>query len=265
MMSHEGYVDKIILGECSDVMNSMPPDVVDLVVSSPPYDNLRDYSGYTFDFEKISKSLYRVMKPGGVVVWVVGDATIKGSESGTSFRQALTFIDIGFRLHDTMIFEKNTSSFPARRNGNRYTQIFDYMFVLSKGKPKTANLICDKPNRWAGHKNWGKKTDRLKNGKLQEKQDLNPVPDFSPRNNIWRFVVGGGFGQKDKEAYNHPGTFPLQLARDHILTWSNPGDLVLDPMIGSGTTAHVAKELGRRYTGIDISEEYCKLARQIVG
>src|SRR5699024_4799543 len=137
--------------------------------------------------------LYRVTKEGGMVVWVVGDATINGSETGTSFRQASTFMDEGFRLHDTMIYEKNTSSFPARRDGVRYTQIFEYMFVFSKGKPKTVNLICDKPNKWAGHKNWGRNTKRGKDGVLKEVEDIKKVPDYSPRENIWEYVVGGGF------------------------------------------------------------------------
>lgn len=257
--------NQIIHGDCVEVLGKdFPADCVDLVITSPPYDNLRDYKGYNFDCEKIAKSLFRVMKSGGVVIWVVGDATVKGSETGTSFKQALTFMDAGFRLHDTMIFEKNTSSFPARRNGLRYTQIFEYMFVFSKGKPKTVNLICDKPNKWAGYTNWGKKTDRQKDGSLKEKKDINPVPKFSPRNNIWRFVVGGGFGQTDDLAYKHPATFPEELVKDHVLTWSNKNDLILDPMCGSGTTCKVSKEQGRKYIGIDISKEYCELSKKRV-
>src|SRR3990167_9309982 len=153
-------INQIIHGDCVEVMdNQMPPDCVDLVVTSPPYDNLRDYKGYKFDYEAVAKALYRVVKPGGIVVWIVGDAVIKGGETGTSFRQALKFQEIGFTIHDTMIYEKNTSSFPARRKGNRNTQIFEYMFIFSKGTPKTANLICDKENKWVGYTNWGKKSD----------------------------------------------------------------------------------------------------------
>jgi DNA modification methylase len=164
-----------------------------------------------------------------------------------------------------MIYEKNTSSFPARRNGNRYTQIFEYMFVLSKGKPKTANLICDKENKWAGYVNWGKNTQRDKDNDLKETKDIKPVPDFSPRNNIWKYTVGGGFVTKDKEAHEHPAIFPEKLAEDHILSWSNPGDLVLDPFCGSGTTCKMAKINGRDYFGIDISEEYIQIATNRVG
>lgn len=254
---------KIIHGDCVDILNKQfPEDCIDLVVTSPPYDNLRSYNGFIFDYEEIAKALYRVMKPGGVVVWVVGDAVVKGGETGTSFKQALKFQEVGFLIHDTMIYEKNTSSFPARKTGSRYTQIFEYMFVFSKGTPKTHNLICDKPNKWAGYTNWGEKTDRQKDGTLVKKADLKPVPKFSPRNNIWRYVVGGGFGQSDKDAYKHPATFPEQLAADHINTWSNKGDLVLDPMVGSGTTCVAAKEHGRDWVGIDVSKEYCDLAKK---
>jgi site-specific DNA-methyltransferase (adenine-specific) len=173
-------------------------------------------------------------------------------------------MDIGFKLHDTMIYEKNTSSFPARRTGNRYTQIFEYMFVFCKGKIKTANLICDKQNKWAGHTNWGKNTNRLKNGELQVTTDIKPVPEHSPRNNIWKYNIGKGFNSKDKESHNHPAIFPEQLAEDHILSWSNEADIVLDPFCGSGTTCKMAKKNNRRYIGIDISNEYCMLAENIL-
>ena len=259
--------DKIYCGNCQEVMASFPDGCIDLVVTSPPYDNIRDYKGYVFGeevFKEIVRQLYRVVAVGGIVVWVVGDAVIKGGESGTSFRQALGFMDGGFKLHDTMIYEKNTSSFPARRTGKRYTQIFEYMFVFCKGKIKTGNMICDKPNKWAGHTNWGKNTHRGKNGELIASKDIKPVPDFSPRNNIWKYNVGKGFNSKDKESHEHPAIFPEKLAEDHILSWSNEGDVVMDCFAGSGTTCKMAKKNGRKYVGIDISEEYCELARKIV-
>lgn len=230
-------VNTVYCGNCLDVLKGFPENCINLTVTSPPYDNLRSYNGYEFDFEGIARELFRVTANGGVVVWVVGDATDKGSETGTSFRQALYFKEIGFNLHDTMIYEKNSPAFPARANSNRYTQIFEYMFVFSKGKPK-CNLICDKPNKWAGHKDFS--------GKLK-----NPVPDFSPRNNIWKYTTSFN-------GVKHPAPFPEKLAEDHILTWSNPGDLVLDPMAGSGTTLRAAKKAGRNYIGIEISEEYCR-------
>jgi site-specific DNA-methyltransferase (adenine-specific) len=257
----------ILCGSCQTEMAKLPKESVNLTVTSPPYDNIRDYKGYCFeeeDFKNIVSELYRITKKGGVVVWVVGDATMKGGETGTSFRQALGFIAGGFKLHDTMIYEKNTSSFPAQRKGKRYTQIFEYMFVFCKGKIKTGNLICDKANKWAGHTNWGKNTQRGKDGKLVKTKNIKPVPDFSPRNNIWRYNVGKGFNSSDKDSHKHPAIFPEKLAEDHILTWTNEGDIVLDPFMGSGTTCKMAKKNGRKYIGIDMSEEYCALAKSII-
>ena len=247
---------------CLEGMRLLPDNYVDLTVTSPPYDDLRKYNGYSFDFENIAKELYRVTKEGGIVVWVVGDATKNGSETLTSFKQALYFKEVGFNLHDTMIYEKNTSSFPARRNGNRYTQIFEYMFILSKGKPKTANLICDKENKWAGFTNWGKNTQRDKHNDLKETTKIKPVPQFSPRNNIWRYVVGGGFATKDKITNKHPAIFPEQLANDHIISWSNEGDMVMDIFSGSGTTHKMALLNNRNFIGFEISQEYIDIENE---
>lgn len=236
-------LNKIFAENCYHTMALRIPDgFVDLVVTSPPYDDLRSYNGYSFDFEAIAKELFRVVKDGGVVVWVVGDAVHKGSESGSSFRQALFFMSLGFNLHDTMIFEKNSSTYPASKTGIRYSQIFEYMFVFSKGKPKSANLICDKPNKWAGFKDFS--------GKLK-----NPVPEFSPRNNIWRYVTSFN-------GVKHPAPFPEQLAIDHVLSWSVEGDVVYDPFMGSGTTAKAALLTGRRFIGSEISAEYVEIAKK---
>lgn len=257
-------MNRVVCGDNKIVMAEMAENSIDLTVTSPPYDNIRDYKGYAVDMGEVAKQLFRVTKPGGIVVWVVGDSTENGSESGNSFRQALMFMECGFKLHDTMIYEKNTSSFPARRDGTRYTQIFEYMFVFSKGKPKTAHLICDKENKWAGHTNWGKNTQRGKDGELVETKDIKPVPQYSPRNNIWKYNVGKGFNSSDKESHSHPAIFPEKLAEDHILSWSNEGDVVLDPFCGSGTTCKMAKKNKRNYIGIEISQEYCRLAETIV-
>jgi site-specific DNA-methyltransferase (adenine-specific) len=238
-----------------ETMAKMPDCFVDLTVTSPPYDGLRTYNGYSFPFEEIAKELYRVIKQGGVLVWIVGDATISGSESGTSFKQALYFMQCGFNLHDTMIYEKNSSAFPASRKGNRYTQIFEYMFVFSKGKPK-CNLIIDKPNKWAGFTNWGNNTQYNKKGELIKTDNKKPIQDFSPRNNIWRYVVG--FNDKT----GHPAVFPEQLASDHILSWSNEGDLVYDPFMGSGTVAKMSILNNRNWIGSEISNEYCNIIEE---
>ena len=235
-------VNKIYCENCIDTMARMPDVFVDLTVTSPPYDGLRNYNGYSFPFKDIAKELFRVTKDGGVVVWIVGDVTVKGSETGTSFRQALYFMECGFKLHDTMIYEKNSSSFPARAESNRYTQIFEYMFVFAKGKIEKNRLICDKPNKWAGFKDFS--------GKIK-----NPVPDFSPRNNIWKFTTSFN-------GVKHPAPFPEQLANDHILSWSNYGDLVYDPFMGSGTTAKMALLNKRNYIGSEISKEYCEIAEK---
>tara|TARA_R100000700_G_C3152463_1_gene130744 strand:- start:25 stop:792 length:768 start_codon:yes stop_codon:yes gene_type:complete len=238
-------INKIYNEDCLKTMESMNDEYVDLILTSPPYDNLRDYKGYDFNFDDISKELFRVLKKDGVMVWVVGDATIKGSETATSFKQVLRFMDIGFKLHDTMIYEKNSSSFPARKKDNRYTQIFEYMFIFCKGKFK-ANLICDKRNKDAGviHK---KPKDNAHNGYFQ-------VAEFSPRTNIWKFNTS-----KDSRT-KHPAVFPQELAEDHIKTWTNKGDLVYDPFMGSGTTAQMCILNKRNYIGSEIAEEYCQMA-----
>lgn len=238
-------------------MKQFDSNIIDLTVTSPPYDSLRTYKGYVFPFEEIAKELYRIMKPGGVVVWVVNDATIEGSETGTSFKQALFFKEIGFNLHDTMIFRKRNPIPQIYRK--RYNNEFEYMFVFSKGIVKTHNPImidCAHAGlelNGTTYKNYSK--HEQKREKLAK-----PVKDQKIKGNIWEYVVGKK--QEDQEAKGHPAPFPCQLARDHINSWSNKGDLVLDPMCGSGTTCKVAKELGRNYIGIDISHEYAVMAKQ---
>lgn len=257
-------LNRYFIESCIDTMkNRMDDNSIDLTLTSCPYDDIRHYKGnYSFDFETVAKELYRVTKPGGVVVWVVGDAVHKGSETGTSFKQALYFMSVGFNLHDTMLYEKNTSSFPAKRNGNRYTQIFEYMFVFSKGNPKTANLICDKPNKWSGWTNWSTKTHRGKDDELVQTKDIKAVPDFSPRNNIWKYTVGKGYITKDKFAHKHPAMFPELLAEDHIITWTNPNDVVYDPFSGSGTVLKMAKLNNRRFIGSELTAEYEEIIQQ---
>ena len=255
--------NKIYLEDNLETLSKMSDDYYDMVITSPPYDDIRKYNGFSFDIDTLAPELYRTTKKGGVVVWVVNDQVVKGSESGTSFKQALKFMGAGFLLHDTMIYEKNSSSYPASAKSNRYTQIFEYMFVFSKGKPKTSNLICDKPNKWAGHTNWGKNTKRIgENEQLVEVGNIKPVPDFSPRNNIWRYVNGGGFASKDKIAHKHPAIFPEELVRDHLMTWTKEGDLVYDPFIGSGTVAKMCILLGRDYIGSEISQEYVDICNE---
>jgi site-specific DNA-methyltransferase (adenine-specific) len=237
-------------------------NAVDLTVTSPPYDNLRTYESKLKWSEEIwqtvIKELYRVTKDGGVVVWVVGDATVDGSETGTSFRQALYFMECGFKLHDTMIYEKNGCSMPS---SNRYLQSFEYMFIFAKGKPKTVALIKDRKNRYPYR--WGKgRTQREPDGSLRQiKKDYNGNK-YGARFNIWRFLTGKGYSTKDEIAYEHPAIFPEELAADHIKSWSNAGDVVFDPFMGSGTTGKAALLLNRHFVGIEVVEKYFDIAQQ---
>ena len=247
-------IDKIYNMDCLEGMKQIPDGSIDLVVTSPPYDNLRTYNGYCFDFENIAKELFRVVKDGGVVVWVVGDATIDGDETGTSFRQALYFKEIGFKLFDTMIYQKPPLG--AVGNNTTYWQSFEYMFVFSKGKPKTINLICDRKN--LDERTGDNGTKRLTDGSLLN-VSRGGYGEYGRRTNVWQYLVGKGHSTKDDIAFEHPAMFPEQLAGDHIKSWSNEGDIVLDPFMGSGTTAKVAHLLSRHYIGFEISEEYCKI------
>jgi DNA modification methylase len=247
---------KLIEGDCSEVLKTFDSECIDLTVTSPPYENMREYKGFIFDFETIAVELYRVTKNGGVLVWVVGDSTRNGNESGVSFRQALYFQEIGFNLLDTMIYSKGAQG-GAKGSSYCYTQSFEYMFVLTKGKIKTHNLLRDRENTY--QKN-GKSTMRKKNGKTIGFQ-VKPN-EFSKRTNVWEIRGGYMVGSPDKITFKHPATYPELLAGDHILSWSNVGDMVLDPFVGSGTTIKLAEKLGRNSIGIDISKEYLLIAKE---
>lgn len=239
--------------DCLITMNKMPDNYVDFVITSPPYDNIRNYNGYQFEFEKIAIELFRVLKKGGVVIWVVGDATTNGSETGTSFKQALFFKETGFKLHDTMIYYKNN---PMPQTGNRYHQHFEYMFALSKGSPKTFNPITE-PTKYQGLANM---KNRGQNGTLEyEKVERTKKKKVG---NVFFYSIGGGISTKDKIAYNHPAIFPEKLVADQIRTWTNENDLIYDPFIGSGTTAKIAHLLNRKWLGSEISPEYVEIANE---
>jgi site-specific DNA-methyltransferase (adenine-specific) len=247
------YINKIICGDSLELMKEIPSESIDFVITSPPYDDIRNYNGYKFEFEKIANELFRVMKKGGVVIWVVGDATIDGSETGTSFKQALYFKEVGFRLHDTMIYYKNN---PMPQTGNRYHQHFEYMFCLSKESPKTFNPLTEK-TKYSGLANM---KNRGQNGSLNyEKIERTKEKKVG---NVFFYSVGGGISTKDKIAYQHPAIFPEKLVADQIWTWTNEGDIVFDPFMGSGTTIKVAYLMNRKWIGMDISEEYCQIAEE---
>lgn len=247
-------VNSIICGECSEVMSQWPDECIDLTVTSPPYDNLRNYNGYVFPFEQIAQQLYRITKKGGVVVWVVADATINGSETGTSFKQALYFKEIGFNLHDTMIWEKpGFTAIGALQT--RYAQVFEYMFIFAKDKISSFSPIKDRVPSVRGRSISG--TKRLPDGTFKKASNIGKVFDVhSFRYNIWK--INNEFSNNER---CHPGQFPVQIASDHIISWSVEQDIILDPMCGSGTTAIAAIKTNRRFIGIDISHKYCELAK----
>ena len=255
---------------CLETMKRMPNDYVKLTVTSPPYDDLRTYNknvggnkdefnGYSFPFEDIAKELYRVTQKGGIVVWVVSDAVQNGSESGTSFRQALFFKEVGFNIHDTMIYRKLN---PPPNSGTRYQQMFEYMFVFSKGKPTTTNIgLRDRSNKCNDKRVYRKKKfSRNKDGEFNENDYFvkERVPDF----NIWDFYVGGGNSTNDKIAFEHPAIFPEELVKKHLESWSDENDLIYDPFMGSGTTSKMCLLLNRKYIGSELSSEYCEIERK---
>ena len=246
----ELFYNKNFNENCLDTMSKMEDNFIDLTVTSPPYDNLRTYRGYSFDFESIAKELYRVTKEGGVVVWVVGDATVKGSETGTSFKQALYFMECGFSL-ETMIYEKAQSCFGSN---TYYLQSFEYMLVLTKGtKPKSINHIRDRYNKRSGVESMGK--GGLKKDGTKPSRHKKEMKKLGKRKNIWRYGVGGG-------KTGHPAVFPDKLANDHIISWSNEGDVVYDPFMGSGTTAKMAILNNRKWIGSEMSSEYCEIIKE---
>lgn len=241
------FTNQVFCGDNVEILSTIPCDCVDLTVTSPPYDSLRKYGGHEWNFENLASELLRVTKPGGVVVWIVGDGHKDGFETLTSFRQAIVFDALGLKMHGAMIYEKSGVAYP---DSNRYLQVAEWMFVLSKGKPKTANLLRDRPNKYVG------KIGGNRRGGLCERKE-NGI-----RFNVWRYANGRDNSTKDRVAFEHPAIMPESLARDHILTWSNPGDLVLDCFAGSGTTLKMARQENRNYLGIDIEPSYCDIIRK---
>lgn len=261
-------LDSIVCGCAEEVLATFPGACIDLTVTSPPYDNLRTYNGYTFDFETMARQLYRITKPGGVVVWVVGDETRDGSESGTSFRQALGFMEIGFRLLDTMIYRVPGTG--AKGTNDAYWQEFEYMFILTKGRIKTSNRLADKPAKRPGsiREQSARSTNGHPNFADGVIKKIVTTKEFCIRGNVWTYHAGKNADYSERgfaEVGGHPAPFPEKLAEDHILSWSNAGDLVLDPMCGSGTTLKMAIRHHRHFIGIDISEAYCALAQRRIG
>lgn len=260
-MDHKDKNTWLMLGDCLKRMEEIPDSSIDLTVTSPPYDNLRTYNGNNalwgdHVWEAVIKDLYRVTKEGGVVVWIVGDATIKGSETGTSFRQALWAKKCGFNLTDTMIYECTGTG--AKGSNRLYWQGFEYMFVLSKGRHSTFNAIIDKKNKRMGAV---QTSGRVRpNGELSDRK-RRVTPSVSKRTNVWRIHAGNNGDDKT----SHPAMFPEALARDHIISWSNARDTVLDPFMGSGTTGKMALLNDRKFIGIELDPVYFDIAKDRIG
>ena len=240
---------------CLDYLKSLPDNSIKFTLTSPPYDDIRDYNGYSFPFEDIAKELWRTTKLGGVIAWNVADATVKGSETGTSMRQALYFMSLGFRLHDTMIYAKK-NPMPAGVSSKRYHQAWEYVFILSKDAPETFNPIMVKAK--FGHLEANMK-HRGKDGEI--KYTKTKRNEFTKVRNIFEYNIGGGHSTKDKVAFGHPALMPEQLAHDMITTWTNEGDAVFDPFTGAGTTAKMCLLANRKFHGSELSLEYCELIK----
>lgn len=245
-------LDQIICGDNCEVMRQLPSESIDLVVTSPPYDDLRTYGGHSWDFYGVAWNLKRLLKPGGVIVWVVADQTKDGSETGSSLQQALHFKSIGLNLHDTMVWWAPGGG--AKGSNLCYWQGFEFMFVFSNGRPSRVNLIEDAPCSDPGHLQ-----SPSKNAKFRRTTKAKRTGQFARRQNVWRYNT---IDIRWDDGGDHPAKFHEALARDHILSWSNPGDVVLDPFSGSGTTAKMARETGRRFIGIEVNPEYVEISRK---
>jgi DNA modification methylase len=245
---------KIYNENCIETLSRMPDELLDMTLTSPPYDDLREYNGYHFPIKEIAELLLQKTKPGGVVIWVVGDRTVNGDETLTSFQHALTFKSVGFKVHDTMIYAKN-NPIPSDC-GKRYRQCFEYMFCFSKGQPATFNPITQEIKQGKAFKSF-----RITKVGRNDLAHDHVAPKERKLNNIFFYNVGTS-SAKDKIAFEHPAIFPEQLALDQISTWTNEGDLVYDCFMGSGTTAKAAETLGRRWLGSEISKEYVRIAEK---
>ena len=254
--------NKIYCGDNLDLIKQVDDNSCQITVTSPPYSNVRKYQGYSWDFESLAKELCRVTSEGGIVCWVVNDQYVEGSRDLTSFRQAIYFKDVcGFNIHDVMIYQKSGFNFPAN---NRYHQVYEYIHILVKGKLKTFNPIIDRKNAYPGQKAHGlhRGADENDYKDMSKIVKAKPVGEYGKRYNVWYVKVGGGHVTKDRFAHKHPAIFPESLAGDLIKSFSNEGDLCLDPFNGSGTTTKMAKLLKRNYLGFDCSQEYCDIANK---
>ncbi len=251
------WLDAIHCGDNCEIMRGMPSESIDLVVTSPPYDDIRDYGGHAWDFYGVAWNLKRLLKPGGVIVWVVADKTENGSESLSSMRQAIHFRDLGMNIHDTMIYHRHSMPSVAVMQ-KRYEQHWEYMLVVSKGAPKTCNHLVERKTYIDTRTMF--KGQRTHDGEHDVRKNREAcLKETKIKGNVWKYNSGGGHNTPDAVAHEHPAIYPESLAKDHVQSWSNPGDVILDPFAGSGTTLKAAKELNRRYVGIEVNPEYVQI------
>ena len=264
-------INQIYNEDCLETMGRMEDGLCDLILTSPPYDNLRRYGqertnhkrlkgGMSFDFESIAKEMTRVLKPGGVIMWNVQDQTINMSRTGSSMRQALYFMDeCGLNFWDHLIWYKTGTPFPSP---HRYRSVWENMFIFSKGKPNTFNPIL-KRNKTAGQVRNSRKF-RDHKGDFVEGFQGTPIREFGNEDNVWYIANGANKSYKNKLSVNHPAVMTDEIARRHILTWTNENDIIYDPFLGASTTTRVARDNNRQWIGSEIHTPYYELSKQIM-
>ena len=252
------HINSIICGDSAEVLKNFPDNSIDMVVTSPPYDGLRDYNGFSLDLHKIGKEIYRVLKDGGIAVMVIQDATKDFAKSLTSFRTIVDWCDnVGFRLFETVIYHKNGTEGAWWKQ--RFRVDHEYMPIFMKGKkPQYFNKEPLKIPSKHGGKVMSGSGNRRTDGTLSETV-RRPINTMKCRGTVWDYLMAG---DKNPLKRKHPAVFPDKIPYDCIQCFCPEGGLVLDPFIGCGSTAVMAKVLGRNYIGIDISREYCDLAEE---
>ena len=264
-------INQIFNEDCLETMKRMPDNYVDLILTSPPYDNMRSYggnknyhqrlnqTGFSFDFEGIAKELTRVLKPGGVIMWNVQDQTIKGSRTGNSMRQALFFMEeCGLFLHDHLIWYKTGTPFPSIY---RYRNVWENMFILTKGKPNTFNPILKKNKTGGASRN--RRRERNHNGELVMKERVVTTKEYGIDDNVW--YITNHFNVTDEmKKYGHPAVMADEVAKRHIQSWTNEGDVVYDPFLGAATTTRLAKQMNRNWIGSEIHKPYFDISKKIM-
>jgi site-specific DNA-methyltransferase (adenine-specific) len=251
-------LNKIICGDAVEELKKIPNNSIDILVTSPPYDGIRKYNGFNYDLHATGKEIYRVLKDGGVAIMVIQDQTKNFGKTLTSFRTIVDWVDnIGFKLFETVIYRKYGAE--GAWWNKRFRVDHEYMPIFLKGeRPQYFNKDPLKiPSKHGGKTMTGGGT-RLTNGIRIPTRAITINP-MKCRGTIWEYMTAGD-GTRLK--HKHPATFPDKLPYDFIQCFCPPNGVVLDPFIGSGTTALAAIELDRNYIGIDISKEYCDLARR---